>query len=311
MNIRLRAEPQDHGKRLDWFVHERLPEYSRACLQRWIKVGRVRVNGAAARSSHTLHAGEQIEVEPALLPPLRAEPEAIPLTILYQDADVIAIDKPAGMVVHAGAGHHRGTLVNALLHHFGQLSTTGGDLRPGIVHRLDRETSGVLIVARTDQAHQSLAEQFRTRKVEKTYLALVRGSISPPQGTITKRIARDPVRRTRMTTRVESGRTAVTHYRTLEQLANLSLLEVKIGTGRTHQIRVHLSSIGHPIVGDSLYGAPRRIQRIPAPDRFFLHARRLRFLSPSTGEPIEVESPLAPELSDYLERLRALHSDAG
>ncbi|HXR74470.1 MAG TPA: RluA family pseudouridine synthase [Bryobacteraceae bacterium] len=311
MNIMLRAEAQDFGKRLDWFVHERLPEYSRARLQGWIKTGRVRVNGAAARPSHTLRVGEEIEVEPGSLPPLRAEPEEIPLTILYEDADVIAIDKPAGMVVHAGAGHHRGTLVNALLHHFGQLSTTGGDLRPGIVHRLDRETSGVLIVARTDQAHQSLAEQFRARKVEKTYLALARGHISPPQGTITKRIMRDPVRRTRMTTRLESGRTALTHYRTIEQLANLSLLEVKIGTGRTHQIRVHLSSIGHPIVGDGLYGAPRRADRIPAPDRFFLHAQRLRFQSPSTGQPIEIESPLAPELKDYLERLRALNCDGG
>ena len=311
MSITLRAEPQDYGKRLDSFVHERMPEYSRARLQGWIKTGRVRVNGQVARPSHTLRAGEEIDVEPGVLPPLRAEPEAIPLTILYQDADVIAIDKPAGMVVHAGAGHHRGTLVNALLHHFGQLSTTGGDLRPGIVHRLDRETSGVLLVARTDPAHQSLAEQFRTRKVEKTYLALARGYLSPPQGTITKRITRDPVRRTRMTTRLESGRTAVTHYRTLEQLANLSLVEVKIGTGRTHQIRVHLSSIGHPIVGDSLYGAPRRAEPIPAPDRFFLHALRLRFQSPSTGEPIEIESPLAPDLKDYLERLHALGTGGG
>jgi 23S rRNA pseudouridine1911/1915/1917 synthase len=311
MNITLRAETQDDGKRLDWFVHERLPEYSRSRLQSWIKNGRVRVNGAAARPSHALRAGEEIEVEPGSLPPLRAEPEEIPLTILYQDADVVAIDKPAGMVVHAGAGHHRGTLVNALLHHFGQLSSTGGELRPGIVHRLDRETSGVLIVARTDQAHEALAEQFRTRKVEKTYLALVRGHISPPEGTITKRITRDPVRRTRMTTRIESGRTALTHYRTLEQFAKLSFLEVKIGTGRTHQIRVHLSSIGHPIVGDSLYGAPRRAEGVPAPDRFFLHAQRLRFQSPSTGEPIEIESPLAPELKDYLERLRALGPGGG
>jgi 23S rRNA pseudouridine1911/1915/1917 synthase len=311
MSIRLRAERQDSGKRLDWFVHEHLPEYSRARLQGWIKTGRVRVNAEVTRPSHTLRGGEEIEVEPGALPPLRAEPEEIPLTILYQDADVIAIDKPAGMVVHAGAGHHHGTLVNALLHHFGQLSTTGGDLRPGIVHRLDRETSGVLLVARTDQAHQSLAEQFRTRKVEKTYLALARGYLSPPEGTITKRISRDPVRRTRMTTRIQSGRTAVTHYRTLDRLVNLSLLEVKIGTGRTHQIRVHLSSMGHPIVGDGLYGAPRRAEPIPAPDRFFLHALRVRFQSPSTGELIEIESPLAPELKDYLERLRALGTGGG
>lgn len=311
MAITLRAEAQDYGKRLDWFVHERLPEYSRSRLQSWIKNGSVRVNGAPVRSSHTVRTGEEIEVEPSPLPPLRAEPEEIPLTILYQDADVIAIDKPAGMVVHAGAGRHRGTLVNALLHHFGQLSTAGGDLRPGIVHRLDRETSGVLIVARTDEAHQALAEQFRNRKVEKTYLALVRGYVSPPQGTITKRITRDPVRRTRMTTRIKSGRVALTHYRTIEQIANFSFLEVKIGTGRTHQIRVHLSSIGHPIVGDTLYGAPRRAEHIPAPDRFFLHAQRLRFQSPSTGESVEIESPLAPELQDYLERLRALEASGG
>jgi 23S rRNA pseudouridine1911/1915/1917 synthase len=208
------------------------------------------------------------------------------------------------MVVHAGAGHHEGTLVNALLHHFGKLSEIGGDLRPGIVHRLDKDTSGVLVVARTDRAHQALAGQFQSREVEKTYLAMVHGHAAPAQGTITKRITRDPVRRTRMTARLETGRTALTEYRTLETISRFSYLEVHIGTGRTHQIRVHLSTIGHPIVGDTLYGAPKLTKDMPALDRFFLHAARLRFQSPSTGLPITIESPLPPELIRWKEQLR-------
>lgn len=305
MSITLHATSSDAGKRLDSFLHERLPDFSRSRLQGWIKDNRALVDGNPARASHTLRGGEQIEVSPADLPPLKAEPEELPLRILYEDADVIAIDKPAGMVVHAGAGHHKGTLVNALLHHFGQLSTVGGDLRPGIVHRLDRETSGVLVVARTDQAHQSLAHQFQSRKVQKHYIALVHGTMSAPSGTIISPIARDPVRRTRMTTRIASGRSAHTEYAVAEQLPHFTLLDVRIGTGRTHQIRVHLSSIRHPIAGDTLYGAPRVILGMPAPNRFFLHAYRLSFLSPSSGNLIEISSPLPQELSDWLNRIRA------
>ncbi len=197
------------------------------------------------------------------------------------------------MVVHAGAGHSTGTLVNALLHHFGTLSNaTGDDLRPGIVHRLDRDTSGVLVVARTDQAHQALAAQFRDRKVEKIYLALVHGRMKQLEGRITLPVARDPVRRTRMTAKLASGRSALTDYRVIDHFDALSFLEVRIGTGRTHQIRVHLASLGHPIFGDRLYGAPASAVL----DRFFLHAHRLSFTSPSTGERITVESPLPPEL---------------
>jgi len=299
------AERADAGKRLDAFLHERLPQFSRSRLQAWIKQDRVSVNSASARASHLLRAGESISVSPADLPPLKAEPEDISLKILYEDSAIVAIDKPAGMVVHAGAGHSRGTLVNALLHHFESLSAVNGDLRPGIVHRLDRDTSGVLLVARTDQAHRSLAAQFQSREVEKTYLALVHGRMKQPEARIATPIARDPVRRTRMTTKLASGRSALTEYRVLEEFEKFSYLEVRIGTGRTHQIRVHLASIGHPVFADRLYGAPAIAAGLPALGRFFLHAHRLRFRSPSNGEWITIESRLAPELSALL---AAVHS---
>lgn len=292
------AAPADAGKRLDAFLHERLPEFSRSRLQSWIKTERVTLAGASARPSLLLRGNETISVEPASLPPLHAVPESLPLSILYEDEDVIVLDKAAGMVVHAGAGHSGGTLVNALLHHFGSLSTLNGDLRPGIVHRLDRETSGVLVVARTDRAHRSLAEQFHDRTVEKIYLALANGH-TKSSGHITLPIARDPVRRTRMTTRLGKGRSAITDYERLEIAGSSSYLQVKIGTGRTHQIRVHLASIGHPIAGDRLYGAPAI-----SLSRFFLHAHRLRFTSPSSGEPIAVESPLPAELGGFLAKVR-------
>ena len=301
--ILFRTEQADAGKRLDAFLHERLPGFSRSRLQSWIKDGRVLINDTGARASHTLRGGEEVAVSPADLPPLKAEPEDLPVKVLYEDHDVVVVDKPAGMVVHAGAGHSSGTLVNALLHHFGTLSTASGDdLRPGIVHRLDRETSGVLVVARTDKAHQALAAQFHDRKVEKVYLALVQGRLKQAQGRITLPIARDPVRRTRMTAKLGSGRSALTDYRTLEEFEGFTLLEVRIGTGRTHQIRVHLASLGHPVAGDRLYGA--RALAIADTNRFFLHAQRLRFTSPSTRESITVESPLAPELAAFLHSLR-------
>ena len=303
----LLAGAEDAGKRLDVFLHEALPEFSRSRLQSWIKSDRVLVDGQTTRASYVLRGGERISVTPAEMPPLKAEPEELPLEVIYGDADVIVVNKPAGMVVHAGAGHGRGTLVNALLHHFGTLSAVNGDLRPGIVHRLDRDTSGVLVVARTDQAHQSLAAQFHGRVVEKTYLALVHGRMKQPQGRIATPISRDPVRRTRMTARLATGRAALTEYRVLEQLNKFSYLEVRIGTGRTHQIRVHLASIGHPVVGDRLYGAPAAIPELPVLNRFFLHAHRLRFRSPSTGEWIAVESPLPAELAAFIEALPTKH----
>ena len=296
----LTAERNDTGKRLDAFLHERLPEFSRSRLQSWIKDERVLIGGQPVRSSHLLRSGEAVQVSPAELVPLKAAAEELPLEILYEDLDVIVVNKTAGMVVHAGAGHNQGTLVNALLHRFGQLSSVNGELRPGIVHRLDRDTSGVLVVARTDKAHQSLAKQFQQRTVEKSYLALVHGRMKKKQGQIETPIARDPVRRTRMTTKLGSGRSALTEYRMLEEFGRMSYLAVGIGTGRTHQIRVHLASIGHPVFGDRLYGAP-----VSELGRFFLHAYRLRFQSPSTEEWITVESPLPEELAGLLEELRA------
>src|SRR5579862_4897619 len=209
--------PQDRGKRLDLLLHERLPEFTRSRLQSWIKEGRARIDGKTARSSSAIHGAASIEFEPGIIPPLKAEAEAIPLHILYEDDDLAAIDKAAGMVVHTGAGVHSGTLVNALLHHFASLSQVGGDLRPGIVHRLDRFTSGVLLVAKTDAAHHALAAQFASRQVEKVYIALVHGSIAQDEGRIEKPIARDPIRRVRMTARLEHGRAASTRFRVLRR----------------------------------------------------------------------------------------------
>lgn len=297
------AAPEDAGKRLDHFLKEQFPEHSRSLLQEWVKAGHVRVDGGKAKPSMLLRGGERIEVEAAARPPLQAHAEDLPLAVLYEDGAVVAIDKPAGMVVHAGAGVRTGTLVNALLHRFQKLSQTGGALRPGIVHRLDRYTSGVLLVARTDAAHHHLAAQFAGRKVEKTYLALVHGVIRQDSGRIAKPITRDPVRRVRMTARLGTGRAAYSEFRVVRRFDQFTFLEVKIGTGRTHQIRVHLSSIGHPVVGDTLYGAPAKVPGMPSLGRYFLHAWRIRFESPATEKPVTIEAPLPPELEGWMSRL--------
>jgi 23S rRNA pseudouridine1911/1915/1917 synthase len=286
-------------------------EYSRSRLQEWIRAGRVRVDGAAGRPSRRLRGGESVDVEPAELRPLRAEPEEIPLRILYEDEDVIAVDKPAGMVVHAGAGAHSGTLVNALLHHFGALSQLGGELRPGIVHRLDRYTSGVLLVARSDSAHRKLAEQFAARTVEKVYLALVHGKVKGEQGRIDKPISRDPARRVRMTARRGTGRAAITEYKVVRRFGQFTLLEVRIKTGRTHQIRAHFASLGHPVAGDRVYGAPAQVEGLPPLGRFFLHAYRVGFAQPASGVRVTVESPLPPELEAWMRSLIALEAPGG
>lgn len=299
------AELTDSGKRLDHFLQEKLPQFSRSRLQEWVKGGRVSVNGNLERKpSFALRGGEAVVVEPAQPPPLKATPEALPVEVLYEDEDVIAVNKPAGMVVHAGAGRHSGTLVNTLLHHYGVLSGVAGELRPGIVHRLDRETSGVLLVARTDAAHRNLAAQFAERRVEKTYLAMVHGTVKADSGRIDKPITRDPVRRTRMTVKPGTGRSAHTEYKVLKHFDRFTYLEVKIGTGRTHQIRVHLASIGHPLAGDRLYGAPACVEGVATLEgRFFLHAWRIRFTRPSTGEALTLIAPLAPELALWMAAL--------
>jgi 23S rRNA pseudouridine1911/1915/1917 synthase len=295
--IQLEASESDAGQRLDAYLHARLPEYSRSRLQEWIEAGRVQVDGARQKRSYQLRGAERIQVEPAEPAPLRATAEDLPLEVLYEDDAVIAVNKPAGMVVHAGAGVHAGTLVNALLYRFRTLSGVGGEFRPGIVHRLDRFTSGVILVARSDAAHRDLAAQFAGRKVEKIYVALVHGQVKAERGRVEAPIARDPVHRTRMTSRLARGRSALTEYRVLRRFEKLTLLEVRIGTGRTHQIRVHLASLRHPVVGDKLYGAPASEL-----GRFFLHAQSIAFVSPATGERVKVTAPLPDELANLLEK---------
>ncbi len=314
--VTFQTSAQDAGLRVDQFLTRVMPQTSRARLQQWISAKRVRVDGAPPKASLRLRAGQRIEVEPdTTRPPLaRAVAEDIPLRILYEDDHLVAVDKPAGMTVHAGAGVERGTLVNALLGRFGRLSGVGGELRPGIVHRLDRLTSGVLLVAKTDAAHQELARQFASRQVNKLYVALVHGlvpgKIRPGAGRpvilddcrwtrLEMPIRRDRRRRTRMTARSSQGRPAVTDFRVLRQWPGFSLLEVRIWTGRTHQIRAHLAAIGHPVVGDTLYGAPAE----PRLGRLFLHARQIGFRHPATGEEMTIEAPVPEELERRLAEL--------
>jgi 23S rRNA pseudouridine1911/1915/1917 synthase len=301
------------GKRLDQFLATRVENVSRARVQELIFQGLVLVDGAEAKASLKLRGGEQIKILGAAeRAPLRAIPEEIPLDIRYEDDDLAIINKPAGMMVHAGAGatedaRNRGTLVNALLHHFASLSGVGGELRPGIVHRLDKETSGLIVVAKNDEAHRKLSQQFARREVKKTYVALVHGWPKKDAGTINQSISRDPVRRTRMTTRLSGGREAITHYRAVRHIESdfgkFTVLEVKIDTGRTHQIRVHMATLGHPIVGDTLYGAPRQLRGktdLPTLQRNFLHAAELALQHPRTGEKIALKSDLPEELRDFL-----------
>ena len=302
------------GQRLDQFLASALT-VSRARAQQLIAEEKVLVNDAPAKASLKLRGGERISVlGPAERPPLRAIPEEILLDIAYEDDDLAIVNKPAGMMVHAGAGatedaRNRGTLVNALLHHFASLSGVGGEMRPGIVHRLDKETSGLIAVAKNDEAHRKLAAQFARREVKKKYVALVHGFVKKDSGTISASISRDRVRRIRMTTRQACGREAVSHYSVVRRLdtpfGKFTLLEVKIDTGRTHQIRVHMASLGHPIAGDTLYGAPQELQAgrgkrenaapISLP-RNFLHAAELELSHPRTGVKLSFQSPLPAEL---------------
>lgn len=308
------ASPEDAGKRLDQFLVTQFADVSRAHLQQLITEEKVLVNSLAAKASLRLRGGERITVlgdaQPA---PLRAIPEDIPLDIVYEDEDLAVINKPAGMMVHAGAGatesdRNRGTLVNALLHHFRNLSSVGGDLRPGIVHRLDKETSGLMLVAKNDSAHRKLAAQFLSREVKKTYVTLVHGWVEQGQGTIKSAVSRDPVRRIRMTTRGRGGREAVSHYtvtrRIESEFGKFSLLEVRIDTGRTHQIRVHLASIGHPVVGDTLYGAPASVRSLKSGKlslpRNFLHSMSLKFRHPRNGDELSFTSALPTALEKFL-----------
>jgi 23S rRNA pseudouridine1911/1915/1917 synthase len=307
----------DDGKRLDQFLVTQLAELSRASVQRLIAERKVLVNEKGARASLRLRGGERIAVLAAQAPRLRAVAEEIPLDIVFEDADLAVVNKPAGMMAHTGAGaaedkRNRGTLVNALLHRFGTLSSLGGELRPGIVHRLDKATSGLLVVAKNDEAHRHLAAQFAGRQVEKTYVALVHGWLKQDRGKITSGISRDRVRRTRMTTRRTGGREAITHYTVQRRLdsrfGKFTLLELQIDTGRTHQIRVHLASLGHPVVGDTLYGAPRELRAregtVISLPRNFLHAASLQFQHPRTGETLSFSRPMPGELVEFFKSIQ-------
>jgi 23S rRNA pseudouridine1911/1915/1917 synthase len=309
---------EDTGRRLDQFLTAQLPDTSRARVQQLIEQQKVLVNEVAAKASLRLRGGERIAVLGEVqAPPLRAIAEEIPLDIVYEDDDLAVINKPAGMMVHAGAGateaeRNRGTLVNALLHRFGKLSSVGGELRPGIVHRLDKATSGLIVVAKNDETHRRLAAEFVRRGVKKTYIALVQGWLKLEHGTIASSISRDRVRRTRMTTRRSGGREAITHYRVQRRIdspfGKFTLLELQIDTGRTHQIRVHLASLGHPVVGDTLYGAPRELQgkdRHASLPRNFLHAAALQFQHPRSGLALSFSRPLPEELQQFLQQIGA------
>jgi 23S rRNA pseudouridine1911/1915/1917 synthase len=300
------------GQRLDQFLVAQLDDVSRARVQQLIAQGLVEVDGIAAKRSHKLRGGERVTVTgEAQRPPLRAVAEDIPLTVVYEDDQLAVIDKPAGMMVHAGAGKSEGTLVNALLHRFQQLSAGGHPLRPGIVHRLDKETSGLILVAKDDVTHRKLQEQFAGRSVKKKYVALVHGWPKRESGTVDQPIGRDPVRRTRMTTKARAGRSAVSHYLVMRHIdskfGKFALMEVKIETGRTHQIRVHLAALGHPVVGDRLYGAPARLKEgKKAPltlTRNFLHAAELNFTHPRTGRTMSFRSRLPAELRKFMKKL--------
>ena len=319
------------GMRLDAYLAKTIPEISRARVQLLIEAGQVRVDGAAAKTKQKLRGGEAIEIEGEPHPaPLHAVAEEIPLDILYEDKYLAVVNKPAGMMVHAGAGstedtRNRGTLVNALLFHMAKLSEAGGELRPGIVHRLDKQTSGAIVVAKDDTTHRKLGEMFSMRRVTKSYIALLHGMLAKDKLTVNLPIARDLVRRTRMTTRRADGRSAVSHFSVVERLATrygaFTLVEVRIETGRTHQIRVHAQSLGHPVVGDTLYGAPRVLQlagqndkKVPSETslglrRNFLHAAHLEFAHPQfahlkTDKSVVVDAPLPRELEEFLALLR-------
>lgn len=320
------------GQRVDRYLAERLPELSRTRIQELIEAGLVLVGGNVTKGAYKLRGGQEISIEARERPPMQAEAEAIPLEILYEDDDVMVVNKPAGMTVHAGAGNTRGTLVNALLGRGQALSAGGDGLRPGIVHRLDKETSGAILVAKNDFAHAKLAEAFQKREMKKIYVALVEGKLKEAHGRIDLAIGRDPKRRTRMAVQKEkagsalraNARAARTDWWKLAEVDGTTLVEVQLHTGRTHQIRVHFSAMKHPVAGDSLYGAAeefrigsaggtgakrgREERTMPAVGRNFLHAVKLGFAQPRSGKWIEVKAPLPEELKTFL---RMLASESG
>ena len=296
-------------ERLDVFLRTRFPAVSRGAMQRLIEQGHIRVNGQNVKPTHKPRAGEAVEVTWPEARPAEAQPEDIPLDILFEDESLLVINKPAGLVVHPAAGHEEHTLVNALLHHCqGSLSGIGGVARPGIVHRLDKETSGCLVVAKNDATHLALSEQFAGRVVKKVYHAIVCGEVPHESGEIHAAIARHPTHRKRMAVDDGDGRAAHTSYRVLEKLKCATLVEARVHTGRTHQIRVHFQHLGHPVVGDETYGAQKnkRLKELVnyAAPRVLLHAKELTFLHPRTQKPMKFSAPLPPDFKQALKLLK-------
>jgi len=307
-------EVKEEGGRLDTFLSERLGGVSRSQIQRLIKEGRVVLSGRKAKPSVRLKKGETVKVTLPEPEPLELAPEPIPLDVVYEDQEIIVVDKPAGMLVHPTKGVRSGTLVNALLFHCRDLRGIGGVLRPGIVHRLDKGTSGIMVVAKTERAHRSLLRQFREREVKKVYLALVYGEPEEDEGEVVLPLGHHPKEGLKIAPMGRGAREAITRWRVRERFRGLTLLEVMPLTGRTHQIRAHLTSVGHPIVGDPLYGRRKRLKAVDDPvvrrailelGRQALHAHRLKILHPLTGSPTEFSSPLAQDVVRLLEVIRA------
>jgi len=308
---------QDSAKRLDVFLSQKEPALSRSQIKRLIETGKVRIEGRKAKPGLRLREDERVTL---ILPEpkkMEVEAEAIPLKVLYEDRHLIVVNKPAGLVVHPAAGNYSGTLVNALLHRCPDLAGIGGVLRPGIVHRLDKDTSGVLVVAKDDPAHRSLSDQFRKHTAERRYMGIVFGQLSD-EGQVDAPVGRHPTHRKKMSARPRKGREARTHWRVLERFRSFNLAEFRLETGRTHQIRVHLSSIGHPILGDPLYGGRKRLASVEPPPlrqglqklkRQALHAASLGFVHPVTGEALKFASSLPEDILEAVGLLRRMDKD--
>ena len=298
----LTAASEDRGVRLDSFLACRVPELTRSAAARLIETGRVTVAGRTAAKSCRLEGGELVEAELPDPEPTQALPQDIPLDVVYEDGDVIVVNKPAGLVVHPAPGHPDGTLVNALLHHCGSsLSGIGGELRPGIVHRIDRDTSGLIIAAKNDAAHQALSAQLQDHTLARTYEAVVVGNLREDRGTVDAPIGRHHTDRKKMAVTERGGRAAVTHWEVLERFQGFTHVRCRLETGRTHQIRVHMAHLGHPICGDTVYGARKPV---PGLTGQCLHAVGLRFIHPRTGEAVELSCPLSDAFTALLEKLR-------
>lgn len=293
--IELTVPNEQAGERLDRYLARALPQFSRSRLQALIRAGEVRLRGERARPRELVRTGDVVSLIEPVVQEIEDKAEEIPLEILFEDSDLLVLNKPAGLVVHPGAGNQAHTLVNALLHHCTSLSGIGGKQRPGIVHRLDKETSGCLVVAKNDSTHQSLARQFAEREVKKIYLALVAGTPKRPRETIDAAIGRHPVQRKKMAVDLRRGRAARTEYRVRQSGGGMSLVECALHSGRTHQIRVHLHHLGHPVIGDALYG------KKGAAPRMMLHAWKLGFTHPRTGDRLFIEAPIPSDFRELQE----------